>query len=346
MANLARLPPTSMSRYESDRWRELTEHWDGRANRRGLPNWISDAAETTADTLGKAADGVANRVPKPVVRSAEKAATFAVEQAARPTVEAVLRVLELIDEWVMELTNPAAVVKIANKKGIDISDFTELSGRDLKDCDRLLNRSTLQWSTTGALEGAGMGALSLVPVAGIPASLMLDTVVVQALSTAIAARIAYSYGFDARDPVEQEFIQQLVKRAFVAQTAKVKPLVDAGRAFEAGRGRIKWSPKLREDHRLMAALEKIMKRWYPKGFVPVKDVTRVLPGISILVGATSNSWLLGHVAHDSRRFCATRFLCEKYELDFPSALVRYGKGGLDQVGFESDDGAPDAGSQS
>lgn len=96
----------------------------------------------------------------------------------------------------------------------------------------------------------------------------------------------------------------------------------------------------------MADLERIMKRWYPKGFVPVKDVTRVLPGISILVGATSNSWLLGHVAHDSRRFCATRFLCEKYELDFPSALMRYGKEGLDRDGFNSGDGVPDAGSES
>ena len=33
------------------------------------------------------------------------------------------------------------------------------------------------------------------------------------MSTSIAARIAYSYGYDAKDPGEQIFIQRLVRLA-------------------------------------------------------------------------------------------------------------------------------------
>ena len=110
-----------------------------------------------------------------------------------------------------------------------------------------------------------MGLLALVPVAGIPTALTADIIVIQVLSTSIAARIAHSYGFDAKDPAEQEFIQRLVRRSFMAQAAKAEPLRDVSRATHAIRGRVRWSDKLRADHRLLAALEKLMQHLGPTG---------------------------------------------------------------------------------
>ncbi|MDR7161398.1 hypothetical protein [Arthrobacter sp. BE255] len=51
-----------------------------------------------------------------------------------------------------------------------------------------------------------MGLLATVPVAGPFAAITADIVIIQGLSTAIATRIAYSYGYDAKDPLEQVFI--------------------------------------------------------------------------------------------------------------------------------------------
>lgn len=81
-----------------------------------------------------------------------------------------------------------------------------------------------------------MGLLAMVPVAGIPAAITADILVAQVLSTSIAARIAYSYGYDATDPKEQEFIQRLVQRSFMAQAAKAKPSHETARAANAVKG--------------------------------------------------------------------------------------------------------------
>ncbi|MFD8989484.1 hypothetical protein ACFVZ4_15685 [Streptomyces goshikiensis] len=89
-----------------------------------------------------------------------------------------------------------------------------------------------------------MGLLALVPVA-----MTADILVVQVLSASIAARIAYSYGCDAKDPDEQVFIQRLVRRSFMAQAAKAEPLRETARAANAVKGRTRWSEKLRQDHR-------------------------------------------------------------------------------------------------
>lgn len=254
-----------------------------------------------------------------------RAGDAVIDYALRPTIEATLGLLELIDAWILELTNPARVVETARKQGIEIEDFLELRTRDLKDCDRLLSRHTLQWRTVGALEGGAMGAVALVPIAGIPVSITADVVVIQAMSVAIASRVAYSYGFDAKDPDEQAFINHLVGRAFLAQAAKAKPLVDAHKAGLAIRLRIRWSDKIRTDHRVVAALEKLLAKWHPNGVVPIQSVKKAIPFVSILLGAGSNAWLLGKVAEDTQRFCATRFLCDKYKLPMPIALRRYGE---------------------
>ncbi|MFE3635277.1 hypothetical protein [Streptomyces sp. NPDC059168] len=68
-----------------------------------------------------------------------------------------------------------------------------------------------------------MGLMALVPVAGIPAAMTADVLVVHVLSTTIAARIAPSHGYDAEDPDTPELVQRLIQRPFMAQAAKARP---------------------------------------------------------------------------------------------------------------------------
>lgn len=243
------------------------------------------------------------------------------EQGLRPTLAAAARLLELVDDWATALNDPKYVEKLARKRGQAIETFTDLRDQDLKACDRLLTYNTLTWRTAGALEGGAMGALAMVPFGALPA-IGVDVVVIQGLSVSIASRIAYSYGYDARDPAEQEFIQRLVRRSFAAQALKAEPTRDASRAWNAAKGRVNWSKKLRDDHRLLANLEKLMQHWGPAGSrIAVKDVAKVVPYIGVVIGAGMNSAILGNVAADAQRYCQPRFLCDKYGLPLPTALA-------------------------
>ncbi|MEU9924822.1 EcsC family protein [Streptomyces griseoluteus] len=311
-----------MSEYEEQVWDTLNEHWQRRNNRRGLPNWASTALVRTGEVAGNAARLVKDAVPDAVAEPIRRAGDAVADTALRPALAGAAALLELVNDKAMDLNDPKSVEELARKQGFDISSFTELRQQDLKVCDRLLTRNTLTWRAAGALEGGAMGLLAMVPVAGIPAAMTADILVVQVLSTSIAARIAYSYGYDAKDPKEQDFIQRLVQRSFMTQAAKAKPLRETARAAHAVKGRINWSQKLRQDHRLLAALEKLMQQLGPAGSrVPVKNVAKVVPVVGILIGAGMNSAVLGRVAADAQRYCQTRFLCDKYGLPLPAALA-------------------------
>lgn len=314
-----------MTPYERQAWDALEAHWERRSNKRGLPNWANSALERSADFARDAGARIVDAVPEAVVAPVRKAGDAVADAAVRPTVGAMLKLLELFNDWAVELNDPGQVEKLARKRGIDINDFLDLRTQDLKACDRLLTRNTLTWRTAGALEGGAMGALALVPVAGIPLSITADIVVVQAMSVSIASRIAYSYGFDAKDPVEQDFIHGLVRRSFMAQAAKAEPLRDVARAAEAIKDRVRWSEKLRQDHRLIAAIEKLLAHLGPAGAsVPVQQVAKVVPFVGIILGAGTNAVILGNVAADAQRFCQTRFLSEKYGLPLPEAFAAAG----------------------
>ena len=313
---------TPMSAYEAQVWEALNKHWQRRNNRHGLPNWASTALDRTGEVAGNAVRRVSDAAPEAVMKPIRRAGDAVTDKAARPALEAATALLELVNDWAVELNDPKSVEKLARKKGIELSSFTDLRQQDLKVCDRLLNFNTLTWRTAGAAEGGAMGVLAMVPVAGIPVAMTADILVIQVLSASIATRIAYSYGYDAKDPEEQIFIQRLVRRSFMAQAAKAKPLHEAALAAEAIKGRVRWSDKLRTDHRLLAALEKLMQQLGPAGSkVPVKNVAKVVPFVGVLIGAGTNSAVLGNVAADAQRYCQTRFLCEKYGLPLPTALA-------------------------
>lgn len=329
-----------MSRYEKSRWSDLNDHWSRRANRRGLPNWINDAGEAVADRVGGVARRAADAAPDWLTNPVKRATAKVMDVGLQPAMAAALRLLELVDDWAMEMTDPANVVRAAQGRGVDITSIDQLRGMDLKSCDRLVEQAVLKARTLGAVEGGVLGALANVPYAGIPLSVIIDTVVVQVISVVIATRIAYSYGFDAKDPAERAFIEHLVKRSFTVQAVKVGPVRDAGRAAEAIRRRLHWSQKLRDEHQIIAALEKLMAKWYPHGArVPVQHVGKVVPFVSVVIGMGANAWVIGQTAQDARRFCATRFLCDKYALELPAALKNYGDEDADASGEEdsSDD---------
>jgi len=313
---------SKMTEYEQQVWSLLNEHWARKKGSRELPKWASNSLERGSRFAGKLAEGVTEAVPTAIKEPTRRAGDAAADKAFVPIAAAAARLLELFNAWALELNDPMMVEKLARKRGLRIDSFAELRLQELKVCDRLLTRHTLTWRTAGALEGGAMGVLALVPVAGIPLAIGADVIVIQVLSVSIAARIAHSYGYDAKDPNEQLFIQQLVGRSFMVQAAKAEPMRKAALSAQAIKGRIRWSEKLRTDHRLLAALEKLMQQLGPNGAkVSVQSVAKVAPFVGILIGAGVNSAILGNVALDAQRYCQTRFLYEKYELPLPAALI-------------------------
>ncbi|WP_435189636.1 EcsC family protein [Streptomyces sp. bgisy126] len=312
----------SMSAYEEQVWKALNKHWEARNNRRGLPKWASNALDRTGEAAGNAGRRVKDAVPEAVKDPMRRAGGALADAALRPVVAGATALLDLVNDWALELNDPKSVEKIARKQGLDIDSFADLREQDLKVCDRLLGANTMKWRTAGAFEGGAMGALAMVPVAGIPAAMTADILVIQVLSASIATRIAYSYGYDAKDPTEQLFIQRLVRRSFVTQAAKAEPLHKTAQAAQALKGRVNWSAKLRNDHQLIASLEKLMQHLSPAGSkVSVTSVAKVVPFVGVVISAGLNSAVLGRVASEAQRYCQTRFLCEKYGLPLPAALA-------------------------
>lgn len=203
-----------------------------------------------------------------------------------------------------------------------MSSLADLRALDLNYLDEVTRRMVLRWRTTGAAEGGALGVLALVPFAGGAAAITLDVVVMQVLSTAIATRVAYAYGFDAMAPDQRHLIDRMVLRAYKEQGPKAVAVREASTAFNAGRVRTNWSKKLREDHRLMAAVEKLMQQFAHGQHIPVEKVTKFMPVIAVLAGAGTNAYVLGDVAKQATMFAQTSFLSEKYGPPMPPSLNR------------------------
>lgn len=328
--------PTQMSLYEQKRWRELQEHWEKKAEGRKalLPLKARAALDTTvqatkdkASHVGKA---VAHRTPEKV----KGAAGIAVGAALVPAVHNVVQMLELLNDWVVELTNPETVLRYHREKGREVESLADLRKLDLEHLEELTDRMSLRWRTIGAGEGALLGSLAMipVPVLGSAAAIGLDMIAMQALTGAIATRICYSYGLNAKDPAMKHVIDRMVGRAYKNQAVKVRSVKNAASAFDAAKGRVNWSQKLREDHRLMAAVEKLLKQASDGQRVPIKNARMGMPLIAVLAGAATNQHVLGDTVKQARHYGATVLLAEKHCLELPSNLRR----GIDGVEAEKD----------
>jgi hypothetical protein len=311
-----------MSSYEQKRWAELQEHWVRKAKRRNfLPDKareiLGQAGTRVVEVTGDAARRVGHHIPDGVKDAGETAADVALV----PVIKSVVRLLDLVTEWVAELTDPQSVLDYHRAQGRDVAALKDLRGLDLEELDELTHRLALKWRTLGAAEGVAVGALALVPVAGGAVAITLDMLVMHVLSTSIATRVAYAYGFNATDPDLQFMVDRMVRRAYKGQAAKAKTLRDASAAFKDGFGRKRWSDKLRHDHQLMAAIERLMSQFAKGQNVPVGKVVKAMPIIAVAAGAGTNSYVLGDVARQAAYFAQTHFLAEKYGLPLPVHLM-------------------------
>jgi hypothetical protein len=277
---------------------------------------LAGATSRVSDVGGRAAGAVSRVTPD----RAKRAAGAVVDATLAPTVESAVRLIGLVTDWSVELVDADRVLSHHRERGRDVASLGDLQALDLSELDEVTRHLPLRWRTLGAAEGGALGALAMVPVAGGLAAMTLDMLVVQVLSTSIATRAMHAYGFDPSTPGAERMIGQMVTRAYADQVAKVTTQRQAAGALAATTGRVRWSSKLREDHRLLAAVEKLMKHATHGGAVPVARVAKVLPVISVVVGAGTNAHLLGSVATHSIRHSQTALLSRRYDLPLPPNL--------------------------
>jgi hypothetical protein len=313
-----------MSPYEARRWRELESYWAKKAQRRPLtpPNVRAAAATASAkakDVAVRTGTAIAGSTPEPVK---DFGGWFA-DAALAPTVDGIVRTIELVNDWASELADPEKVLGFHRKKGRDVSSLGDLRDLDLADLDEVVRRLVLQWRSLGAAEGAALGALAMIPVGGGALAITADVVLMQILTTAIATRVCYAYGFDAKEPELQHIVRRMVSRSFGEQAPKAGAARSANLAAQAAKGRQRWSKKLRDDHRILAALEKLMKKWNGVPNVPVGRAAKGLPVIAVVTSTGTNAFVIGDVAKQARYYAQTLFLAEKYGLPLPPALTRF-----------------------
>lgn len=110
---------TPMSAYEGQVRDTLNGHWELRNNRRGLPNWASAALGRTGEVGGNAVRRVTDAVPEAVTEPIRRAGDAVADKAMRPALAAAAALLELVNDWAMELNDPKNVEKLARKRGFD-----------------------------------------------------------------------------------------------------------------------------------------------------------------------------------------------------------------------------------
>lgn len=311
-----------MTVYESTAWTDLNDYWRKKSEKSAIMppkgRQAIEAASGKAKDLASATGGfVAGVAPQPV----KNAGGLVVDWTLEPTVRAVLGLLELVTGWIQELTDEEQVFAHHRKNGHGVVRLSDLQSIDMEELDRYTGLLSLRWGTIGAAEGAVMGALAFVPIAGTVTSIGADLVVMHGLSTAIATRAAHAYGIDPTNQEEQNHLDRMLRKAWVAQAPKAGTVKKAADAFEAGAGRVRWSDKFRNDHRIAAAVEKLMKQASNGNHVPIDKVVSKLPALGVLTSAGINGAILGKLASTSVHYSQTVYLSEKYGLPMPANLT-------------------------
>ena len=311
----------AMTPYEERRWAQLQRHWTKKAERRQvLPPKaraaLGEAGGQAKDAARKAGQAVSNATPV-VVKEGIGAVT---EAALVPAVKGAVHLLELVTDWTTELMDPEKVLEHHRAAGREVAKLEDLKELDLEHLDNFTRTMALKWRTGGALQGGAMGVLAMVPYAGGAAAITLDMLTMHVLSTAVATRVCYAYGFDVRDDEMRHLVDRMVLRAYRAQAPKAETARQASAAFNAAKDRVRWSQKLRDDHKLMAAAEKLMKQFANGRAVPVEKVAKAMPVVAVVAGAGTNAYVLGDVVHQARLYAQTLLLAEKYGRPLPENL--------------------------
>lgn len=311
---------SAMSAYEQRRWAELNAHWT-KPRRQLMPAKTREALGVAGENTRKVASTAGQKVANATPEKVKEVGAVVVDATLAPTMKAVTKLLELTTEVVTEFSKPDKVLEHHRAHGHDLQSISDLQRLDLKELDAFTRRMSLKWRAFGAVQGGAIGALAFVPGPGMFASMTLDVIVSHALTSAIAARVAYAYGFDATDPDQQQLIERMVRRAYKEITPKAGAMRQSAKAFKAGHGRVNWSKKLREDQRLLAAVEKLMKQ-FNNGPVPVAKVVSKMPAIAVVTTAGLNQHMLADVTTQARLYAATVLLAEKHDLPLPAKLQR------------------------
>ncbi|MFB9777793.1 hypothetical protein [Brevibacterium otitidis] len=94
----------------------------------------------------------------------------------------------------------------------------------------------------------------------------------------------------------------------------------AKNAFVMGQGRVNWSQRFRSDHRIAAAVEKLLKQVNPGQHVPIQKVVTKMPYLGAVTAAGVNSTVLASMAKNSIHYSRTMHLATKHGLALPANL--------------------------
>jgi len=311
-----------MSPYEAKAWADLQKYWEKTSGRRGLPPTARKALEKTSAKFKNAASATGDFVSDVTPQLVKDTGGFVMDRALEPSVKAVVGLLELVTVWVQEANNVESVLEYHRSNGHEVEYLEDLRRIDMRDLDRYTRTLALRWRTLGAVEGGAMGALTFIPVAGSVAAIPADLVVMHALSTAIATKAAHAYGIDPTSDEERHHLDRMLRKAWLTQAPKSGTINGAHNAFREGAGRVRWSQKFRQDHRIAAAMENLMKQVGGGKHVPIDKVVSKLPGLAVVTAAGINSTVLASLAKTSLRYSQTVYLWEKYGLQMPGNLVQ------------------------
>jgi len=280
--------------------------------------WI-DGRQSVGEAGARAGRAMGDRLPQ----KATDLATTAAIASLGPLLTAAAHTLELVNDWVLELCDPEPVLRYHRDQGYNVKALADLHALDLQVLDAYTRLTALRWRTIGGVEGAGLGALAMIPVPGVgsAAAIGLDLLAMQVLTGALATRVCYAYGIDVQDPQMRPVVERMVARSYRDQAGKAAVMSQAGAAMTASAGRVNWSDQLRKNHQLMAALEKLMQNATRSARVPVQTVRMGLPFVSVVAGAGTNQYVLGDTANQARQYAATLHLASKYGLAMPSTLT-------------------------
>ena len=95
-----------MSAHEVQVWDRLNKHWERGNNRRGLPNWAKTAVDRTGEVEGNAMSGMAGALPEAVKEPVRRAGDEVANRAVKPAIEAATAMVELVNDWALELNDP------------------------------------------------------------------------------------------------------------------------------------------------------------------------------------------------------------------------------------------------
>ncbi|WP_139720878.1 EcsC family protein [Serinicoccus chungangensis] len=310
-----------MSSYEQQAWADLQEHWRKKAERRALPPAVRQATGAASHKIGDTASSARNFVSSKTPTALKNAGDAAVDLTLEPTVKAVVGLLDWVTETVQQFSEPESVLAFHRDKGRPVSTLTDLQALDLEALDSFTKGSVWKWRSTGLVEGGAIGALTFIPVGGSIAAIGLDLVVMHALTTAVATQAAYAYGIDPTTDAGQEHVNRMLRKAWAAQAPKAGTVKSAKNAFVMGRGRVNWSQRFRSDHRIAAAVEKLLKQVNPGQHVPIQKVVTKMPYVGAVTSAGVNSTVLASMAKNSIHYSRTMYLARKHGLALPASLT-------------------------